>query len=61
VLAKFIWLVGAPCEHGNEYSGSLKGGELLDYLKDSAPLSWSLAMTVYVEAVVACFKVLSGV
>jgi len=30
----FIWLKKEPlagsCEHGNEHSGSIKGGELLD-------------------------------
>jgi hypothetical protein len=37
--------VAGTCEHVNEYSGSIKGGEFLDYLsdcqliKDSAP--WS--------------------
>jgi hypothetical protein len=44
-----IWLndgpVASSCEGGNELSGSIKGGEFLDYLsdglflrKDSAPL-----------------------
>jgi hypothetical protein len=38
--------VVGSCEHGNEPSGSIKGGEFFDYLidcqlvKDSAPLSY---------------------
>jgi hypothetical protein len=38
--------VAGFCEHGNEHSGSIKGGEFLDCMsdywllkKDSAPLS----------------------
>jgi hypothetical protein len=27
--------VAGPCENGNESSGSIKGGEFLDYLSDS--------------------------
>jgi hypothetical protein len=27
--------VAGFCEHGNEYSGSIKGGKVLDWLSDS--------------------------
>jgi hypothetical protein len=28
-------IVAGSCEHGNKPSGSIKGGEFLDYLSDS--------------------------
>jgi hypothetical protein len=35
----FIWIgtgpSGGSCEHGNEPSGSIKGGEFCDYLNDN--------------------------
>jgi hypothetical protein len=38
VWTGFIWLSNAPvagcCEHGEEYLGSIKGGEFLDPLND---------------------------
>jgi hypothetical protein len=29
-----MWLVEDSCEQGNEISGSIKGKEFIDYLKD---------------------------
>jgi hypothetical protein len=45
--------VAGCCEHGNEPSGSIKGGNLLDYLSDYkllkkyyAPWSWLVGWLV---------------
>jgi hypothetical protein len=53
--------VAGPCEHGNEPSGSIKGGEFFDQLdnswifkKDSAP--WSLLVAWLVGWLVSYLK-----
>jgi hypothetical protein len=53
--------VAGPCEHSNEPSGSINGGEFLEWLsdcqllkKDSAP--WSFCVTINIEfQLLKCF------
>jgi len=33
-LARYVGLVAVSCEHGNETSGSMKGGYFLDWLSE---------------------------
>jgi len=47
--------VAGPCERGNESSGSIKGGEFLDYLSDYELLkdlaSWNYSIIYLKEYV----------
>jgi len=63
VLTGFIWLIDAgSCEHGNEPSGSIKGGEFIDQLsecqfltKDPAALV-CLFVRIHIICVCTCFQ-----